>query len=281
MIPEPIHAQAVIKQLGSVAKAHELLSHLTSHQLRTAVEKGHLVRLAHGRYGLPGSLDAKRAAASLTGSASHLSAALLHGWQVARPPEKPWVTVPRNRKVRSATRERINIVYGSCTGPVTSPLQTVVDCARRLSFGEALSVADSALRHGDITWDELREAAVAVRGQGAVQCRRVAGEANSLAANPFESMTRALALGVGLDVRPQVKIEVAHIDLHPDLVDVRRRLVIECDGYLHHANDPRTFHSDLWRYTSLTVLGWTVLRFAYHHILSGGTWARSCLETYV
>lgn len=281
MIPEPIHAQAVIKQLGGVATARELLTHLTQHELRTALVRSHLVRLAQGRYALPGALDAQRAAATLTGTASHLSAALLHGWKIARVPDRPWVTVPRNRKVDPSHREQVNIVHGSCSGAVTDPVRTVTDCARRLPFGEALSVADSALRQGGLTRETLVEAAAQVRGQGAVQCRRVADEASHLASNPFESMSRALPRDVGLDVRPQVEIELPGVVVHPDLVDVRRRLVVECEGYLFHANDPLVFERDVWRYTTLTAMGWIVLRFTHRHIFTDDAWARRCLENYL
>lgn len=46
-----------------------------------------------------------------------------------------------------------------------------------------------------------------IRGPGAPQARRVAQEASHLAANPFESVLRAIALDVpGLNLRPQVVI---------------------------------------------------------------------------
>jgi hypothetical protein len=43
-------------------------------------------------------------------------------------------------------------------GKATSPLGTVLDCARYLPFGEALAVADSAVRSGKVQPEILREA---------------------------------------------------------------------------------------------------------------------------
>ncbi len=40
-------------------------------------------------------------------------------------------------------------------GWATSKVRTVLDCATELPFDEALAVADSALRHGDVTREEL------------------------------------------------------------------------------------------------------------------------------
>lgn len=281
MIPQPIPAQAIIAQLGGVATTPELMEQLSIHDLRVAVDKGHVVRLARGRYCTRTSADGVRAAAQVAGVASHLSAALLHGWKVARTPSKPWVTVPRNRKVSPSARETMNIVYADRSGSLTAPVQTVLDCARRLPLGEALSVADSALREQDVTKDELQAAARLVRGKGAGQCRGVVAAASGLAANPFESMTRALALGVGLDVVPRVKIALPGVDVHPDLVDVRRALVIECEGLLHHGRDRETFDRDIWRYTMLTAQGWVVLRFAHTHIFGDDSWAKECLARFV
>lgn len=280
MIPEPIRAQAVLGQLGHVATTQSLLQHLTAREIAEAVERKHIFRLAQGRYGLRSAHEAQRAAMQLSGTASHLSAAQLHGWPIARPPRKPWVTLPRNRNVGSSARAAFNIVRAQASGSVTDPLRTVLDCARRLPFGEALAVADSALREGDVDEQKLVAAAEQARGPGVVQCRRVAREVSSLAANPFESCTRAITLDVGLRAEPQVAIDLPGRTIHPDLVDVRRRLVIEADSYLHHMLDIRVFEQDLWRYTALVVDGWTVLRFGYHHVMQDPDWVAECLATY-
>ena len=90
-------------------------------------------------------------------------------------------------------------------GRLLRPGPAVIDCARTLPFDEALAVADSALRHGHVTPERLRSLAEQVRTTGRAACLRVAGEADGLAANPFESVLRATSLDVaGLRLRPQV-----------------------------------------------------------------------------
>ncbi len=54
--------------------------------------------------------------------------------------------------------------------------------------------------------------------------------------------------------------------LHPDLVDVRRRLVLEADSWTWHAG--REAHDrDCWRYNALVLAGWTVLRFTWDQVM--------------
>lgn len=81
---------------------------------------------------------------------------------------------------------------------VTTPLDTVLQCAARLPFPEALSVADSALRSGAVGPDTLRNAADVYHGIGRSRVRRVAVTADGRAANPFESGLRAIVLDAGL-----------------------------------------------------------------------------------
>lgn len=281
MIPEPIRAQQVLCELGHVATWAQLREHLSKREIAEAVARGQIVRIARGRYAMRAVDGARLAAIRLSGTASHLSAAQLHGWPVAREPAKPWVTLPRNRNVPASVRREFNIVQAAASGEVTEPLRTVLDCARRLPFGEALSVADSALRERAVEPAQLRRAAASARGPGSVQCRRVADEATPLAANPFESCSRAIARDVGLDVVPQHPIELPGRTVHPDLVDPGRGLVIEADSYLHHMKDYEVFQQDLWRYTALTVAGWRVLRFGYHHVMSEPEWVAECLETFL
>ena len=57
---------------------------------------------------------------------------------------------------------------------------------------------------------------------------RVAAEASGKAANPFESVLRAIALDVdGLDLRPQEVISEDGFTVRPDLVDRERRIFSE------------------------------------------------------
>ena len=98
--------------------------------------------------------------------------------------------------------------------------------------------------------------------------RRVARCASPLAANPFESVLRAIALDVpGLSVEPQVTIRESDILVRPDLVDERLRIVLEADSFEWHGGRA-ALSADARRYDLLVVNGWLVLRFSYEHVMT-------------
>ena len=103
-------------------------------------------------------------------------------------------------------------------------------------------------------------------GPGAGQGRRVACQADGRAANPFESVLRAIALDVpGLHLEPQVVVAESPL-LRPDLVDRERRLVLEADSYAWHGSR-RAPRQDCRRYNRLVLLGYTVLRFTWEDVM--------------
>ena len=159
---------------------------------------------------------------------------------------------------------------------VTAPLRTVIDCARHVDFDEALAVADSAVRAGDVTTEELRGAAPQIRGMRATAVRRVLLHADARAANPFESVLRALALDAGLDVVPQRELGLGTGVVHPDLVDEERRMVLEADSFSFHTGR-RAHRSDCARYNLLVLLGWRVLRFTWEQVMHEQTYVRWAL----
>ena len=111
-------------------------------------------------------------------------------------------------------------------------------CRRRLPFDEALAIADSALRHGDCPPDTLREAARVAKGRARPGSGVSPAGGRRRAANPFESVLRAIALDVpGLHVEPQVRIPgELGLDVRPDLVDVSAALVLEADSFEWHGD---------------------------------------------
>ena len=190
--------------------------------------------------------------------------------------------MPRNRKVARRDRHEMVVSYANLAPEetidgVTAPLRTVLDCARRLPFGEALSVADSALKAGAVTSAELSAAGGAARGPGAAKVRRVAHAADRRSANPFESMLRAIVLDVpGFDVEPQVAVSTRGMTYHPDLVDRTNRIVIEADSWTYHS-DRLTHGRDCVRYSALAVAGWLVLRFTWEQVMLSPSYVEAVL----
>jgi very-short-patch-repair endonuclease len=281
-----VHPVDALTRLGGVASTRDLVQLTTRDRIRGAVDKGLVLHVARGRYALPTASAGLKAAARLAGTASHRSAASAHGWELGTQPVRPEVVVPRNRKVEPARRHGVDLRWRDLEphevdGNITSTHRTVIDCARDLPFTEALAVADSALRHGDVDIDELAKRAHALPSTGRREALHVVEHASPLPANPFESVLRAIALDVpGLRVEPQVWIDDRGFRGRPDLVDRARRIVIEAESFEFHGRR-KALKRDCERYTALTVRGWTVVRFAWEHVMFEQDYVRDALAILV
>lgn len=146
----------VLTWQGGTASRAELIEAGSRLLLAKAVRDGSIERVSQGRYALPAVCDARRVAGQLRGVMSHGSAAMAHGWEMLKEPTQVDITVPRGRRGPAsarASRKRVRLHYRPVSDRerelfVTDPIRTVIDCARTLPFGEALAIADSALRHG-------------------------------------------------------------------------------------------------------------------------------------
>ena len=271
-----MHPVAALDRLGGTSAAGALLELTSRRRLQRAVRSGEVHRPSRGRYCLPTAGDAVRAATRLTAVVGLRGAAAAHGWELAHQPAVPEVVVRRGRKLSADQRQGVvvhwaNLADDQVVDGVTTPLRTILDCARHLPFAEALAVADSALRHGSVTPEDL--ASLDVRGAGADAVRRVLRHADARAANPFESTLRALCLEAGLAVEPQLAIDLGTGTVHPDLVCVTRRLVLEADSWTFHA--ARAAHRrDCARYNLLTIHGWSVLRFTWEQVMHDQAYVR-------
>ena len=252
-------------ELGGVATYRVLVARSGRGDVARALESGDIVRTSRGRYAVPED-ESVAAAHALGGVLSHGSAALAWGWACKSLPDRPHVTVPVKRKItRDVTGlnlHRRDLLPEEISGDRTSRDLTLEQCVRSLPFEEALAVADSALRDG-YPPDRLRARARDARGPGSRMLRKVASAADGSSANPFESILRAICLGVpGLAVRPQVRVGAARVDL----ADEHLRLVLEADSFAWHG-DRRALRRDAQRYNRMVVDGWTVLRFAWEDVM--------------
>jgi very-short-patch-repair endonuclease len=230
-------------------------------------------------YALPGVDDGLEAAHRLSGLLAEESAAEFYGWPLKHRPRTPVIVVPRKRNVPEHRRRGLRLRFvdldvDDVNRPATSPVRTVLDCAARLPFDEALAVADSALRCRDVAPDHLSRRAEQVPTRYRARCRRVAAAADARADNPFESVLRAIALGVpGLRVEPQVWVS----DIgRPNLVDERLRIVLEVDSFEFHGRR-KAPADDCERYNAFVVDGWIVLRFAWEHVMLRPDYVRAAL----
>ncbi len=273
-----------LQHLGGSARCSELVELTGRPQLRSAVERGDVVRLARGRYALSGAPDPFVTATRLGGVVSHASAAQHWRLAVAVKPLQPHVTVARHRhRMRAAgvALHWADLRAPEVCGQVTSPLRTILDCARTLPRGEALAVADSALRTGLVGVDELRSAARGLRGAGRGRIVRVAEDADGRAASALESLLRAIVLSAGIPgFEPQLLISDDGFRARVDLGHRSLRIVLEADSFEHHGHRSALVH-DCERYDELVVRGWLVLRFAWEQVLGQPEWVAQMVRSAV
>jgi very-short-patch-repair endonuclease len=92
-------------------------------------------------------------------------------------------------------------------------------------------------------------------------------ESRAEAANPFESVLRAICLDIPrLQVRPQVLLTSVDPWVRPDLVDEGHRIILEADSFEWHG-DRAALRRDAKRYNLLVVDGWLVLRFSWEDVM--------------
>ena len=201
-----------LRALGGIATFAELCALTQRKAIEAALKSGDIVKDRRGRYVLATTSDHLRIAHEMSAVLSHESAALHHGWKVKHAPEMPTVTVRRKRHLAAADQGRVKAHYNDLPADciregVTTPMRTVLDCARHLPFNRALTVADSALRNRDLTLSAMRSEAAALRGPGAAAARKVAYNAIYVSANPLESVLRALVTDIfGYSFVPQLRI---------------------------------------------------------------------------
>lgn len=272
----------LVSALGGIATRAALARHLTRGRLRRALRDGELVRVARNRYALPSTDEAVAVAHELSAVLCLTSAALHHGWPVKHPPDLPHLSVGRGRKLSGAQRRKAVFHRHDLArddvrdGIVTSRETTLLQCLRSLPHDEALAIADSALRDGEVAL--LRRVAATARGRGAARVRTIAAQAHAGAANPFESVLRSIALEVaGLHVEPQRLITSVDPWARPDLVDEDLRIVLEADSFEWHGSRA-ALRRDCRRYDQLTVDGWLVLRFAWEDVMFDQDFVRHMLR---
>jgi very-short-patch-repair endonuclease len=281
---EGVGVESALRELGGVAGRAELLAVVSRGDLARALADGTVHRVAWGRYALPTPIEALAAARASRGTAILISAAAHWNWRRKWEPRRPQVAVPRGRHVSVPLRTAFEVRWRAVPpsdvvdGWVTCRERTLVDCAVLLPFDEALAITDSALRAGDVRGAELLERAEALDPQLRPRVRRVLRLADPAAANPFESVLRAIALDVpGLRPCAQVRIEdqdgfVGRVDL----ADRRLRIVIEGESFEFHG-EREMLDRDCARYSRLTADGWLVIRFSWTQVMTRPHWVRSVI----
>ncbi|HTE72185.1 MAG TPA: DUF559 domain-containing protein [Actinomycetes bacterium] len=267
---------AALESMGGYATLAALRSAgVRRRALAAALSDRRVVRARRGVYrlGLVEGVEHLRCAAvSLRAVVSHDSAAVLWGLELATDPSAV-VTVPRNRsRARAAgvtvkradvgeTAVRLGLL-------VTTPLRTVLDCAATLPLEDAVVVADSALRKGLVTHDELRSAADALHGPHGRSCRRVAAMADPRSGSVLESLLRVLLVEAGLaadETQYQVVDVEGRLVARVDFAYLTARLIVEADGFEFH-RERADYRKDRRRANAYCLADWSLLRFTWEDV---------------
>jgi hypothetical protein len=269
----------VIWRLGGTATAADILRQITAKALRCAEARGEVERISRGVYALANTSAEKKAAAAAHGTLSHQTAA--RHWLMESMFESSSIHVTVAPGSRPASAKGVSLHYAEVTDEkVTSPLRTVLDCARQLPFREALAIADSACRRQLVSPDELVKTAERLRGPGVGHARRVAAHADGRADNPFESGLRAIAIEVGITgFEPQLVIPADRLpgmshspaEMRVDLGDPDRMIVFEADSFAYHGTR-EALERDCRRYDELVSRRWLVLRFSWEQVMYDQDW---------
>jgi hypothetical protein len=212
-----------------------------------------------------------------TGGFTHLTAAEAYGWWLPEAPPHPVFAAmpasePRPRHpgllvFRHPVPPAVHEVRGL---RLTTPAETLLALARDLAPIDLVVLADSAVRRGDVTVDELARIATGTRRRGAPALRALLPLIDARSESAWESIMRLLHRAADIPVDPQHELVdgsgafVARADLW--LCGTRR--VHEYDGAGHR--DPEVHEADLARDRAISLAKWERHGFTKRHLLHGG-----------
>lgn len=257
----------------------------TRHALRQKISRGDIVRIRRGVY-VPAKswsslLPSERYVAQLVAHSknmgtrtvfSHQSAAALFGFAQLTVPERIHVAAPNSRAHSSPGVT----VYGLVSEPVelaglpvTSALQTVVDCCRVLDLRHAVVLADSSLRAG-VLYPDLMAYLHQATGHGSNRLGRLAELVNPLSESAGESLVVCFLDEFGFPhCQQQVWVESGGRRYRPDFMWPEYMIILEFDGNIKYAgaNREQVFGQQNEREAWLRARGYNVVRTNWHEVV--------------
>ena len=252
---------------------------------RQAVAKrarcGRLHRLHHGVYAvghrslsIAGRLRAALKAVGPGAVVSHRAAAVLWGYVDVGSAFVPELTIGDDRHSRrpGIRIHRTNGLAGVAVRrrknfPVTSPLQTILDCAAVMSATELRSVLRRTFGARHITTAELTRAVIAANGRRGVRTlRRILAEGAGTRSE-LEDVVLHLIISSGF-AHPDVNVPLT-LDGRRVIPDFRwpsARLIVEADGAAWHDN-PMARAEDRKRQRLLEAHGEHVVRVTWRQAI--------------
>jgi len=261
--------------------------------MRSLLRSGDLIRMRYGVYATRSAVawamdDPRRrhalevlAVATSVGRdsvASHHSAALIHGLDMLSPAPAGAVTLTRPLSRRSYRPRADGILFHAAALPeehvtkcwgaaVTSVSRTVVDLGRTVPFMDAVVVADSALRLGEVGKPELFRAADSCGNwPGVARARRAITFADERAESVLESCARVVFYERGLEAPDlQVEFRGEGFVFRGDFYWASYRTIAEADGMAKYEN-PGQARDQVRRDRLLRDAGYKVVHFTWREL---------------
>ena len=268
------------RQAGAVSRAQCRATGLTDRQVDLLLAAGHLRATARrsvfvaAAAGFTPEQSLWTAVLATAGVVSHVSAAGWWGIEIPNRPMGVHVTVDptlRGYRLPGVTIHRAAVPASDITHrlrlPTTSVVRTVLDCLGSLPPPDARTMADRCLQRRLLTPADLRNRLLNEPNRpGNGQIGTLLRETTAAAAESERRLHRLLhAAGVtGWIANLAVWVEGARYEI--DVAFVEARLAIEIDGWAFHSDVDR-FQADRRRQNSLTLAGWTVVRFTWADLM--------------
>jgi very-short-patch-repair endonuclease len=238
-----------------------------------------------------GYLAAARAAIAGLGkgiAAARRTAAVFWGMDMLVEPALLELRGPRGRRAedkgidlrtsRSTSYELVGVL-GLDAIPMTSAVDTVLDCALSRPMREAVVIADSALRNRSVTFDDLVRGVMArARHPRSARLRRLLHLIDENSGSVLESVLRYLLLQHGYTPESQYTVHRGKLFVGRfDFCLLAARLIIECDGRRWHAPDDIR-NTDRRQENALARLGYRVLRFTWDEVLNSPAFVLAAVQ---
>ncbi|MDX6268619.1 MAG: hypothetical protein QOD70_3359 [Frankiales bacterium] len=293
---------------GLAKRAHLRSAGFASAAVTAAVQDGTILRLRRGVFalaplpvrarhvlkdGVPDAayLAATRAAILGLGQgvvADRRTAAVLWGMDMLVEPGAIELRVAHGRAITVAgvdarpsrrTTQVDEEVLGLEAIPLTTAVDTVLDCAVSRPMREAVVIADSALRRGLVTVDDLVQAVDdRARHPRSSRLRRMLHFIDDQSGSVLESVLRYLLLQNGFTPQSQYTVRRGKLFVGRfDFCLEQAQLIIECDGRRWH--DPEDVRQkDRLKTNALICLGWRVLRFTWDEVVNSPAYVLTCVR---
>lgn len=264
--------------------------------MRSLIRHGYLVQVRRGAFATrPAAAAAEsdprrahalqvaavRACVGRDAVGSHHSAALIHGFELLTWPLPELVTMTCPPSARGRGRAEAGLRFRSaelpashvtraCGTTVTTPARTVIDLARTLPFMDSVVLADSALRAGKTTREELVSVCddcarwPGMPGMG--KARRVVAFSSEFAESVLESCARVIFDAFGLEPPEiQATIRGPGFVFRADFSWDRYKTIAEADGLPKHTAAEDTL-AQFRRDRLLRDAGYKVVHFTWREL---------------